>query len=398
MARKAGKGSRDTEPTKRPRRPKPFAVGEVRVRVIRGPKPGADDHWYFRAEVYDNATTRTVWTGWNTLVGATRAVAEIVAAGVPAGEPAPRATITEIKTVRDLLEHWAGAMVERQDITATTKKLNKRSAGHAARVIGEIVLSRLSMSVLEVHRDTRLGEGAAPVCVFEELKVVRRAYAWAQDRGYIEDQRRLPMPKLNVRGTRPKVTPSHEQFWKIVDALRQPWQRTVATLMAGTGCRIDEIASLTWERIDLDRKVIRIDHGKTPREILLAPATVELLRDLRPEVARGRILPVTRQTVISGFNDALRELDWAALGMPHFSSHAIRRLVIDIYYAGGADIGVVAAQLGQSPQVALKYYRQATAEQRARAVALAGLGERAEAKVVSLEERRRGAAGAAGGK
>ena len=174
MASKAGKGSRDTEPTKRPRRPKPFAVGEVRVRVIRGPKPGAENQWYFRAEVYDNATTRTVWTGWNTLVGATRAVAEIVAAGVPAGEPAPRATISEIKTVRDLLEHWAGAMIERQDITATTKKLNKRCAGHAARVIGEIVLSRLSMSVLEAHRDTRLGEGAAPVCVFEELKIVRR--------------------------------------------------------------------------------------------------------------------------------------------------------------------------------------------------------------------------------
>lgn len=388
MARKEGK---DVPPTKRTRRPQPFAVGEVRVRVVRGPKPGSDDQWYFRAEVYDNTTTRTVWTGWNTRVGATRAVAEIVAAGVPAGEPASRAAITEIKTVRDLLEHWAGAMIERQDITDRTKLLGKRNAGHAARVIGEIVLARLGVSVLEHYRDARLAEGAAPVCVFEELKVIRRAYVWAQDRGYIEDPRRLPMPKLNLRAKRPKVTPSHEQFWKIVDALRQPWQRTVATLMAGTGCRIDEIATLTWERIDLDRKVIRIDHGKTPREILLAPATVELLRDLRPDVARGRILPVTRQTVISGFNDALRELDWAALGMPHFSSHAIRRLVIDIYYAGGADIGVVAAQLGQSPQVALKYYRQATTEQRARAVALAGLGERVETKVVSLEGRRRGA-------
>lgn len=145
MARKEGK---DVPPTKRTRRPQPFAVGEVRVRVVRGPKPGSDDQWYFRAEVYDNTTTRTVWTGWNTRVGATRAVAEIVAAGVPAGEPASRAAITEIKTVRDLLEHWAGAMIERQDITDRTKLLGKRNAGHAARVIGEIVLARLGVSVL----------------------------------------------------------------------------------------------------------------------------------------------------------------------------------------------------------------------------------------------------------
>lgn len=92
----------------------------------------------------------------------------------------------------------------------------------------------------------------------------------------------------------------------------------------------------------------------------------------------------TRQTVVSGFNDALRALDWDALGVRRFTSHGIRRMVLDLYYEAGVDVGTVAAQLGQSPQVALKYYRQATQGQRTRAVALAGLGERGAPNVVPL--------------
>lgn len=43
------------------------------------------------------------------------------------------------------------------------------------------------------------------------------------------------------------------------------------------------------------------------------------------------------------------------------------------YYTGGVDVGTVAQQFGQSPEVALRYYRQRTPAQRRRAVALAGL-------------------------
>jgi integrase len=60
-------------------------------------------------------------------------------------------------------------------------------------------------------------------------------------------------------------------------------------------------------------------------------------------------------------------------GVRRFTVHGIRRMVIDQYYTAGVDVGTVAQQLGQSPEVALRYYRQSTPAQRRRAVALAGL-------------------------
>ncbi len=62
------------------------------------------------------------------------------------------------------------------------------------------------------------------------------------------------------------------------------------------------------------------------------------------------------------------------IGIPRIGTHALRRMVVDEYYRGGADIGTVADQLGQSPETALKYDRRSTRPDRARAVALAGLG------------------------
>ena len=57
-------------------------------------------------------------------------------------------------------------------------------------------------------------------------------------------------------------------------------------------------------------------------------------------------------------------------------------------YDNGVDVGTVAAQLGQSPKVALKYYRQSTGQTKRRAVALAGIGEPVESNVVDLSAGR----------
>ena len=71
-------------------------------------------------------------------------------------------------------------------------------------------------------------------------------------------------------------------------------------------------------------------------------------------------------------------------------------MVIDQYYEHGVDVGTVAAQLGQSPKIALQYYRQATRSNKERAVLQAGIGQRVEAptKVADMERARRRKEGA----
>ena len=109
------------------------------------------------------------------------------------------------------------------------------------------------------------------------------------------------------------------------------------------------------------------------------PVTIpESLRDFLatiPEERRvGRLLgEVTEKTIMTRIYVYLKEA-CSAVGIPRIGTHAFRRMVVDQYYLGGADVGTVAAQLGQSPETALKYYRNATSADRARAVTLAGLG------------------------
>ena len=196
---------------------------------------------------------------------------------------------------------------------------------------------------------------------------------------------------MNRKPLRPKETPTLDDFWAVVDALPQPWHRTMAVLLGATGARQGSIAKLRWEDVNLDNREVRLcGKGGRWRDVVVDEDLIDYLRPLYPGNGRGSVLGVTKGTATSNFGEALRELDWDDLGIRRFTSHGFRRMVVARYYTSGADIGVVAAQLGQSPEIALKYYREATREQKERAVALAGLGSRPEKrKVVKLRPKKK---------
>ena len=62
-------------------------------------------------------------------------------------------------------------------------------------------------------------------------------------------------------------------------------------------------------------------------------------------------------------------------------------MVIDPLHRSGLDAGTVAARLGQSPQVALRYYRQARRSNKEKVARIAGLGERGESNAVEFDKR-----------
>jgi integrase len=105
---------------------------------------------------------------------------------------------------------------------------------------------------------------------------------------------------------------------------------------------------------------------------------------------------VTKGTIQSQLSQRYLKETCQRLGIRYFTPHAVRRMVIDQYYENGVDVGTVAAQLGQSPRIALKYYRQATRTNKQRAVLQAGIGQRveAESKLLDLEQARRKKEGA----
>lgn len=354
------------------KRPKTFAVGRVKVMAVRGPRAGTTDTWYWRARLHRDGRYETLWTGWATVGEAEVEVARLVAGG---RERAVEAGDERVETVRDLLEVWAAQVEDRADLAANSKRNYLKSARHLVQHIGDVRLDRLDVRVLAVYRDTALKAGYSSAVVFEDLKLLRPAHRWGQALGLVADQRPLGSVRLRRRPAREKVTPTVQEFWRVVDALPQPWQRTMAISMEATGCRMGEAAGLLWDDVDLTNKMVTLREGKTPRDCLIPDGLVEHLTELRPCSGGRRVLPVTQGTAVSNFGQALRDLPWEELGIRRFTSHGIRRMSVDRMYTSGADVGAVAAQLGQSPQVALHYYRQASHEDRRKAIALAGMGE-----------------------
>jgi len=213
-------------------------------------------------------------------------------------------------------------------------------------------------------------------------------------RGLVEN-RRLPKPHIQHKPVRDKYTPSREEFWQVVDALDR-WPALALIILGSTGGRIGEIANMRWEEMDLDRNEMLLDGKNGPRPVVIPAQMAEKLNELMPESGVGRVFEVTVGTMRSQLSQHYLKRTCREQGVRYFTPHAVRRMVIDQYYEHGVDVGTVAAQLGQSPKVALKYYRQATRSNESRAVAVAGIGERpaAETKVLDLEQARRKREGA----
>lgn len=371
---------------KTPSRPKSFAVADIRVRAIRGPHKDRADRWYWQALSYRDGKQIVEWSGWGTLAEAKAALAPILAGQRASDAPAPD---DRVETVAALCETWLAAQEARPDLATRTRKINTLSVRHLTGKLGDVRLDRLGIGDLERYRDERLRRGAATRTVELDLEIMARAWIWGAARGLCGPD---PLPKVRIKhkAAREGYTPTRDEVWRVLDQM-SGWPRMLTLLLACTGARIGEVTDATWADVDFERREIRVCGKTGPRVVVMPDALVDALRAMVPEGATGRILPVTAATAHASLSQRYLPIACEAAGVPRFSPHALRRFVLGALYEAGADVGVVAAMLGQSPTIALKHYRRARPEDKRRAMALAGLGERpaAPAEVVDLDARRR---------
>jgi integrase len=373
-----------TKKTKKTRKPK-TSVGPIRIRAVRGPRD--DGAWYWRAVKYEGGKENTVLTMWGSQTQVERVVAAHLAAGT---EDEPKARQADrVDSVKDLLEVWVASQDARHDISNRTQAIYRLSGRHLITLMGSVILRRLDTAPMETYRDTRIRGGAATRTVELDLEILRRAWNWAMRRGLVEN-RKLSKVKIEHKPVRDKYTPSREEFWRVVDALDR-WPALALIILGSTGGRIGEIAAMKWEEMDLDRCQVLLDGKNGPRPVSIPSGMVEEFKKLMPTSGTGRVFEVTEGTMRSQLSQQYLKNVCPRIGVRYFTPHAVRRMVLDQYYDNGVDVGTVAAQLGQSPGVALKYYRQATRTNKQRAVAVAGIGERpaVETKVLDLEQARR---------
>ena len=420
-----------------PKKPTKITIEPVRARAIRGPKKDDPKSWYWRCEYHHDGTSDTLWSGWGTRREVREKITELVAAKgldlLLEESRVRRGEVTHIATVEHLMRAWYGWWLEDPEAKVTTVRTYKYAAKKVVKRIGSVRVARLDLTTLEKYKrdhirewvkkkheeiervelkleaaretlEARRGTEREPAAVklvaklsarlerleqrlmkpvlstiALDLKALNAAWNWARERIQGFPSRKLPIKavlptKQEIKEAIDDHRPTVTDFWTVVGNL-DGWAKLAVLLLAATGARKTPIATARWEHFNPEARTLQITDSKTgKRKVALPYQTVELLLDMRPEPARGRILAaVTVSTVQSGLREHIRSA-CAETGVAYFSVHAIRRLVTDLLYSSGSDPSAAAAQLGHSVQIALEHYRRANLDDKKRAVALAGLG------------------------
>ena len=191
-----------------------------------------------------------------------------------------------------------------------------------------------------------------------------------------------------------------EQLQAFLDGTREHWLHPLWVVAISTGARLGELLAVTWEDVDLETAVLRIDKSvqtiegerivtspKTEygtRQIRISSATMASLRSWRAQQAEQRLRVgagwSAGHLVFSGANggplsantvqDALlRECD--RLALPRTSPHGLRHLHASLLLGNGLAIPAVSRRLGHAnPSITMSIYAHALSDSETQAVGI----------------------------
>lgn len=176
-----------------------------------------------------------------------------------------------------------------------------------------------------------------------------------------------------------------------------PSALAIIRLLAFTGARKSEIATLRWREVDLDRGYLRLGDSKTGAKVVpIGAPAIEILSTVpRIEGGNGYVFPASSgEGHFQGTERVWRAVREAA-GFPSLRLHDLRHSFASVGLARGDALPVIGAILGHADVKTTSRYAhladdpvKAAADQIARTVQAAFSG-RSGADVVSIHSRRR---------
>jgi integrase len=148
-------------------------------------------------------------------------------------------------------------------------------------------LSQVDLAFLDAYRLRRQAAGSAPKTIFNETISFKQLLNFAVSRGMIV---KSPLKEVKIRKPKPRPQP----FWTIdqvrtilAAAAKSPY-RNVFLFLAETGMRIGEVIHLSWNDIDLERRVAYVREkqiGKKPTDVW------------KPKTGRQRVVPLSHEVI-----------------------------------------------------------------------------------------------------
>lgn len=347
--------------SKPPTRPAPWKIGEVRVRCIGGPDVDAPKRWRWRAEIYQDGKSSTIWSGWGTRRELDRTDSPILAAFTGGAWRKPGKVAAPILLLSDLLAEWITAMDARTDIVAGSKAALRVCAQRLNGGIGTARLAQLRNDTVAGYRDAQGRKGYAPSTVAKDIKVLGTAWIWGRQHRDIEALRSDPPTAVVNVPDELRRSLSPEEVGLLLPHVPDDWRRVAVLVLFATGCRPGELAQLSVRRSELVRGVLVFARGKAnPREVPVPSIADALIAwiDRHPEREQGPVLGVRAARVAKLAGSTLREAADLA-GIAPFTLYAFRRGVVDQLIDAGVDAKTEAGMVGHSPETALRYRRKA---------------------------------------
>jgi integrase len=205
----------------------------------------------------------------------------------------------------------------------------------------------------------RRQEGVADATIRTELQALRAALRWAAapDRALIAAAPNIDMPAR----PEPRVRwLTREEAAKLLAACRAPHVRLFVTIALHTGARSGAILGLTWDRVDLDRRLIdfrepgriRTRKRRVPvpiNETLHAALTEAKAAATAESVIEWAGGPVAR--VKHAFRDAAARANLAGV-----TPHVLRHTAVTWQLQGGIDPWKVAGFVGMTVEMVQTVY------------------------------------------
>lgn len=190
---------------------------------------------------------------------------------------------------------------------------------------GNMDAAAVSIPDCRAHIDARRKAGIKDGTIHTELGHLRMVLLWAQKHKLIAaappiDRPAKPEPK-DAYLTRNEVR-------RLIEAAKVPHVKLSIRLMIGTGARSEAALQLTWDRVDLDRKIIQL-RNPFDRAIRKGRATVPMndslydaLVDAKAGARTNRVIEWAGEHVKS-IKRGLKAAG-AAIGRPDVSPHMLR--------------------------------------------------------------------------
>lgn len=249
---------------------------------------------------------------------------------------------------RELAARWLDTL--RAHLKPSSFRRRSTSVDQLNALLGNFTLRQITARVCEEWSKKR-GDGLSASTYNNERDTLRLILGYAKREGLLLDNpaERLVRRKLPRRSF---VIPTHDQFSKLVHALREDPRSVEAALLvqllACSGMRLAEATAMRWQDVNPSAERFTVTGGEVGtknhemRDVPLFPALRGFLDGLRAERD-----PQTSDLVIRIAN-AKRSMEYACkkAEIPDFTHHTLRHYFVSNAVEAGVDFKTIAAWVG----------------------------------------------------